>query len=228
MKLSGIGILIILIALLLAAGCTRSTPAPATLTATTAAPQPITSAAAETPVPAVTTSAPQVTVTVIHLIVPTTAWKDTELHFAFDAPQDWDVTTRLMDRPEGSQGLMYKTELVSNDAFSIITYPVNLNQDQAYRDTFRTWKPVPVETTVTINGITFDRFDSSGNGKSQVGYVAQKGSANDLGFASVITYTTNSSRMFEQEDFEKVVSSFTYFTGNRAANVTGTEIPGVR
>ena len=46
--------------------------------------------------------------------------------------------------------------------------------------------------------------------------------------AEVRYFTADNSRMFEQEDFEKVVSSFTYFTGNRAVNVTGDEIPRVR
>ncbi|MCK9630994.1 MAG: hypothetical protein M0R30_05070 [Methanoregula sp.] len=235
MKLSGTVIVLVLIALLLSAGCTTSSPASVTqsspVPSTPGGPMatwPVTTAAAEPPVPAVTASAPQVTVTVIHYIIPTKAWKDTDLHFAFEAPQDWVVTTRLVSLPEGSQGLMYKTELVPDDAFSIITYPVNLNQDQAYRDTFRNWRPAPVETTVDINGITFGRFETSAYGETHVGYVAQKASANDLGYASVITYTANSSRMFEQDDFEKVVSSFTYFTKDKAVNVTGTEIPRVR
>jgi hypothetical protein len=226
MKLSGTVLILLLIALLLSAGCTQSSPAPAATPVITAAPE-LPAAAAETPA-AVTTSAPRVTVTVIHMIVPEKAWKDSALHVAFRAPQDWTVTTRLMNLPEGSQGLMYKTELVLNDRFSIITYPISLNQDQAYRDTFRTWNPAPVETTVTINGITYDRFASSQNGASHVGYVVQKASANDLGFASVLTYTTDSSSMFEQEDFEKVVSSFNYFTKKTADEVTGTEIPRVR
>ena len=235
MKLFGTAIVLVLIALLLSAGCTTSSPAsnaqPSPVPGTPGAPMatwPATTAAAETPNSAITTGAPQVTVIVTHMIVPTKGWKDTELHFAFEAPQDWVVTTRLVKLPEGSQGLMYKTELVANDAFSIITYPVNLNQDQAYRDTFRNWRPAPVETTVDINGITFGRFETSAYGETHVGYVAQKASANDLGYASVITFTADNSRMFEQEDFEKVVSSFTYFTGNRAVNVTGDEIPRVR
>jgi len=224
MKLFGAAILLVLIALLLSAGCTQSSPAPVVQPVITAAAQPTTPAAAESPA-AVITSVPQVTVTVIHYIVPTKAWKDTGLHFAFEAPQNLNATTRLVSLPEGSQGLIYETWLVSNDVFSIVTYPVSLNQDQAYRDTFRNWRPSPVETTVTINGIIFDRFESSKDGLSHVGYVAQKGSANDLGFASVIVYSTDASRMFEKEDFEKAVSSFRYFTGDKAANVTGEEIP---
>ncbi len=69
---------------------------------------------------------------------------------------------------------------------------MSLNEDQAFRNTFRAW-PASVQTTVTINGIIFDRFESTGNGVSHVGYVAQKGSANDLGFSSVLQYTADES-----------------------------------
>jgi hypothetical protein len=223
------GIFILLTVLILASGCTQSSPAP--LPYTTVVTQPV----ATTALPAVTLPAPvtsvtpQPVVTIIHYIVPVKAWKESDLHLAFEAPQDWNVTTRLLDQPEGSQGLVYRTELVPNDVFFITTYPLSLNKDQAYRDTFRTWDPAPVQTTVTINGITYDRFESSGSGKSHVGYVVQKGSASDLGFASVLVYTTDDvSRPFDKADFERVVSSFTYFTSRDAGSVTGEEIPLVR
>jgi hypothetical protein len=230
MKPFGTGILILFIALILSAGCTRSSPPPVPQPVAKAPTQPPATAVppAETSPAVVTTSPPQVTVTLIHYIVPTKAWKDTELHFAFEAPQDWNVTTRLMSLPEGSQGLMYQTELVPDKVFSIITYPISLNQDQAYRDTFRKWSPAPVESTVTSNGIIFDRFESSMNGKTQVGYVVQKGSASDIGFASVLVYTTDTSRPFDKEDFEKVVASFTYFTKRQADTMPGKEIPRLR
>ncbi|MDP3563193.1 MAG: hypothetical protein Q8R70_01745 [Methanoregula sp.] len=182
----------------------------------------------ETPVSVATPGVPQETVTVIHYIVPLKAWKDAELHMAFKAPQDWTVKTRLVSLPEGSQGLMYQTDLIANDVFSIRTYPISLNQDQAYRDEFRKWGPAPAESTVTINGIRYDRFEISNNGKTHVGYVAQKSSANDLGYASVLVYTADASHPFEKEDFENVVSSFADFTKDRAATVQGEEIPRVR
>jgi len=225
MKPFGTGILIILIVLLLSTGCTQSSSAPVSPTVATAVMTP--GAPPATPIIA-TTSAPQVTVTVIHYIVPTKAWKDAELHIAFKAPQDWVVTTRQMNLPEGSQGLMYKTELVPNDVFSIVTYPISLNQDQAYRDTFRGWDPAPVETTVTFNGITFDRFESTKNGKTHVGYVAQKASASDIGFSSVLVFTADATQPFEKEDFDAVVASFAYLTKDNAATMPGEEIPRVR
>jgi hypothetical protein len=178
--------------------------------------------------PPVTTSAPHEIVTVIHYIVPAKVWKDSELHFTFAAPQDWVVTTRQVDQPEGSQGLRYKTELVPDDVFYIRTFPISLSDDQAFRDTFRTWDPAPVQTTVTLNDITFDRFESTKDGKTHVGYVAQKGSASDIGFSSVIVFTAETSRPFEKEDFDTVVASFAYFTRDQAATMSGEEIPRVR
>lgn len=226
MKPFGTVILVLLVLIILSAGCTRSSPAPV---APPAATQPVTPAwtAAGTTAPA-TIIPPPVTVTLIHYIVPMKAWKDTGLHIAFAAPQDWNVTTHPVSLPEGSRGLVFQTDLVSNDVFFIRTYPISLNDDQAYRTAFRTWDPAPVESTITINGIIFDRFDSSANGRSHVGYVAQKGSANDLGFSSVLVYTTDTSRPFDKEDFEKVVASFSYFTSRNADSVPGQEIPRVR
>ena len=217
------GILVFLIALLLSAGCTQSAPAPLpqTVVPTTALPA----------IPSMTTiptSVPHVIVTEIHYIQPTKVWKDSELHFTVTAPQDWNVTTRQLSLPAGSQGLIYKTDLVSNDAFYIRTFPISLNDDQAYRDTFRTWDPAPVETTVTINDITFERFESTKDGKTHVGYVARKGSANDVGFSSVLVFTSDASHPFEKEDFEKVVASFAYFTKRQADTMPGQEIPRLR
>ncbi|MFA6226051.1 MAG: hypothetical protein WC620_07735 [Methanoregula sp.] len=226
MKSLKTGIFLLLIALFLSTGCTQSAPAPVfqpvATEATIAAPP------AGTSMTAVTTSAPQVTVTVIHYIVPTKVWKDSELHFTFTVPQDWNVITRQVSLPDGSQGLIYKTELVANNVFSITTYPISFDDDQAYRNMFRTWDPAPVESTVTLNGITFDRFESAKDGKNHVGYVARKGSANDLGFSSIRVYTADQSRPFDKEDFEKVVASFAYFTKNQAATMPGEEIPRVR
>ncbi len=226
MKHFGTILMVLLIALLLSAGCTQSAPAPL--------PQPVATAATTatpviTPVTTVAMQAPVVVVvTVIHNIVPTTQWKDSELHITFSAPQNLAVTTHLIPQPEGSQGLKYQTDLIANDIFYIRTFPISLNDDQAYRDTFRAWDPTPVQTTVTINGITFDRFESTRHGKTHVGYVAQKASASDIGFSSVLVYTADTSIPFEREDFETIVASFAYFTKDQAATMPGNEIPRIR
>ncbi|MDO9324202.1 MAG: hypothetical protein Q7T80_04500 [Methanoregula sp.] len=223
MKHFGTVVLVLSLALLLSAGCTQPAPSapPVTIAATPVLP-------AVTQMTPVVTSAPQEVVTVIHYVMPKNVWKDSEHHFTFAAPQDWEVTTRQMSLPEGAQGLIFKTELVKKDVFFITTYPISLSGDQAYRDTFRTWVPIPVESTVTLNNIIFDRFESTKDGKTRVGYVAQKGSANDLGFSSVLVYTANQSHQFEKEDFETVVASFAYFTKNQESTNTGREIPLVR
>jgi hypothetical protein len=229
MKRFAISMILVIIALLLSAGCTQSSPA--------VSPQPtLPPATTETALPAltavpaapVTTVAAQVAVTVIHYIEPAKAWKDTSFHMRFSTPGSWNVSTRRLSLPEGSQGLEYQTDLVANDVFFIRTYPISRNQDQAYRDTFRKWDPAPVETTVTLNGITYERFESSKDGKTYVGYVVQKASANDVGFANVIVFIADDSRRFEKEDFETVVASFAYFTTAEASGVTGEEIPRIR
>lgn len=217
------GIMIFIIALLLsAAGCTQPSPAPAAPPATlTAPPQTVLVTAAPT-------SAPTVTVKVVHYILPLKAWKDSELHFAFRAPEDWAVKTRKVNLPEGSQGLVYQTELVPDDRFFIRSYPISLNDDQSYRNTFRTWDPAPAESTVVSNGITFDRFESVKDGMIHVGYVAQKKSASDIGFSNVFVYTADASLPYEKDEFEQVIASFAYFTTKTADQVTSNEIPRVR
>lgn len=186
-------ILLLAFALILSAGCTQSSPA---TPKAVVSPVVTTAAPATVPASSVGTSVPQTTVTVIHYVVPVKACKDTDLHIAFGAPEDWVVNTHQLILPEGSQGLEYQTDLVSNDIFSIRTFPISRNQDQSYRDLFRKWDPAPVESTVTLNGITFNRFESTKGGKTQVAYVAHKISANDIGFSSVLVFTADASHPF--------------------------------
>jgi hypothetical protein len=138
------------------------------------------------------------------------------------------VTTQQADLPEGSQGLEFTTTLVPNDIFTITTFPISRNQDQDYRNRFRQWKPAPAESTVTIGNIVFDRFESAGSGKTQVGYVGRKSSANDLGYSSVISFIADDARPFEKEDFENVVQTFSYLNKQSVLTATGEEIPRVR
>lgn len=127
MKLFGTIILVLLVSILLSAGCTQPSPIPGTVEIATPSPVMTTTPAVLTPITAAPTSAPQVIVTIVHYIVPTKQWKDSEHHFTFAAPQDLTVTTRRMIQPDGSEGLMYQTDLVSNDGFFITTYPISLN-----------------------------------------------------------------------------------------------------
>jgi hypothetical protein len=176
-----------------------------------------------TPATAITAFAPAVNVTIIHYVIPVKAWNDTELRFAFEVPQDWMVKTRQLSLPEGSQGLEYQTDLVSNDIFYIRIYPISRNQDQANRDAFRKWQQAPGESTVTYNNIVYERFESIKEGKTQIGY-----NASDIRFDSVFVFTVDTSHPFEEEDFDKVVESFAFFTKNKVLAVPGDEIPRVR
>jgi predicted oxidoreductase (fatty acid repression mutant protein) len=79
---------------------------------------------------------------------------------------------------------------------------------------------------VTMNEITYDRFESTSGGKSRVAYVARKSSANERGFASVLVFTADDNDRFQKADFEKIVASFRYFSAGSAGSVQGEEVPG--
>lgn len=201
------------------AGCTQSTgTGPETTTSPVTTP-PLTEA-----VTVAATSTPEPVVTIIHYVSQVRDIKDSELLFALQVPVEWNVTTRRIDNPDNSGGLMYQTDLVGNDVFSIRTYSISHSQDQAFRDEFRKWSPAPTETTVKINDITCDRFESASDDKTRVAYVARKTSANERGYASVLFFAANTSNQFEKEDFEKIVSSFRYFSGSDAKTTPGEEI----
>ncbi|NMB79708.1 MAG: hypothetical protein GYA23_11520 [Methanomicrobiales archaeon] len=224
-----IGLFLLVIALLFSAGCTQSPPAAIpTPDVTPAAP-------AQPPAPATTalpaappTKAPVETVTVVHYIEEEKAWQDSVLRIAFRTPDSWTVTTRQVLLPDGSDGLEFRTTLVPADTFYITTFPISRNQDQDYRNSFRKWTPAPTESTVTVNNIVFDRFESTYGGKTKVGYVARKSSANDLGYSSVIYFVSDDAKPFEKEDYETVVSSFNYLNKQTVATANGNEIPRVR
>ena len=228
-RFAAVLVLIVLSALI--AGCTQpQTAVPATPVATQepAAQPPATEVIPATPAAPAATSVPVQTVTVIRYVVPDKTWKDSKLQITFKVPENWAVTTHQMSLPDGSQGLEFKTDLVAEDAFYIMTFPISRNQDQDYRNSFRKWTPVPDESTVTINNIVFDRFESTFNGMTKVGYVARKSSANDLGYSSVIYFIADDSKQFQQDDFEKVVQSFAYLTKTGAPSAAGEEIPRIR
>jgi hypothetical protein len=205
---------------ILCAGCTQpsgtSTIIPA---APVPSPSPVLVESSAVPV------TPEPVVTVIRYISQTRDIKDPELLFALQVPVEWDVTTRRLDDVSGSGGLVYQTDLVKDNVFFIRTWSISSSRDQTYRDEFRAWSPPPAETTVKINGITFDRFESVLGGIIRVGYVARKTSANERGYASVLFFSADTGNPFEKEDFEKVVSSFRYFSGSDAGTVSGEEIP---
>lgn len=210
----------VMILWILCAGCTQPS---GTSTIIPAAPVP-------SPFPVLVESSavpktPEPVVTVIRYISQTRDIKDPELLFALQVPIEWNVTTRRLDDASGSGGLVYQTDLVKNNVFFIRTWSISNSRDQAYRDEFRAWSPPPAETTVKINGIIFDRFESVLGGIIRVGYVARKASANERGYASVLFFSADTGNPFEKEDFEKVVSSFRYFSGSNVKTLFGEEIP---
>jgi hypothetical protein len=201
---------------ILLAGCTQSA---GTGPETTAAPVP-----SPTPTEAVTaaTTVPQPVVTVIHYISQTKDIKDAELLFALRVPVEWNVSSYQLMRTDTPD---YRTDLAAGTVFSIYSYYYSQNKDEVYREQFRQWSPAPTETSVTINDITFDRFESTANGTTNVSYIMRGSSANERGYASVLVFTARDSNRFEKEDFEKIVSSFRYFDGRSASTEPGEEIP---
>ncbi len=145
--------------------------------------------------------------------------KHPELLFTLQVPVEWNVISYKLNNVG-----VYQTDLVENNVFYIKTYTASSNKEQEYRDQFRNWSPSPTETTVTVNEITYDRFESTSDSNTSVAYVAHKSSANERGYASVIVFVADTTNRFEKEDFEKIVTSFRYFSGNNASSMPGEEI----
>jgi len=228
MRCPGIFIVLLVIACIFIAGCTQSSgtdPVTTVVPVTSPPPaEPVTPA--PTPVP---TKIPTPVVTIVRQAPVLKDAKDSQLMFALQVPEEWNISTRRLNNPENFEGFMYQTDLVGNDmvgndTFSINTFTDYRNREQNYRDAFLEWSPAPNRTIVTINGIGFDRFESTADGTTQVGYVARKGSTNEQGYLSVIYFSAQTCNQYEKEDYEKVVSSFRYFTRETASTVPGEEI----
>ncbi len=217
MKKYAILLMAIVVFGILLAGCTQSSgPSPVTTAAPVSTPFPTTG------VTTVATTAPQPVVTVIRYISQTKEVRDPDLLFALQVPVEWNVSTyRLMrtDTPD------YRTDLPAGTLFSISSYYYSQNKDKEYRDQFRQWSPAPNVTTVTMNDITYDRFESTSDGWTNVSYIVRGSSANERGYISVLVFTARDSNRFEKEDLEKVVSSFRYFGGKSGGTEPGEEIP---
>lgn len=202
------------------AGCTQSSGSGPDTTVV-----PVTTPPSAESLTVATTSTPAPVITIIRYVSQTKDIKDSELLFMLQVPVEWNVTSHRLNNPDDSGGLMYQTDLVGNDVFTIRTYSISHSQDQAFRDEFRNWIPAPNETIIKINDISYDRFESTSGSKTRVAYVARKTSANERGYASVLFLSANASSPFEKDDFEKVVSSFKYFSGGDAKTMPGEEIP---
>lgn len=205
-------------------GCTHSTSTP--LSENQTMPAELTATAVTTSSPAIqpssTITPPQeVTATVI----PLKTIKDSELWFSMQVPESCEVTKKRISNPEGYEGLVYDTILYNSDEFHIISYAISRGQDQSFRNYYRdSWKPVPNESVVTINGIIFERFESKSNGSVKVAYVGRKSSANERGFATVIEYLFHSSHEYQQKEFESFISTFHYIPAKNIKSASGEEI----
>jgi uncharacterized membrane protein YgcG len=189
---------------------------------------PVTPVITATIVPMVgATIAPQQVVTIIHQVSQVKDVKDSELLFSLQVPVEWNVSTHRLENPENFVGFMYQTDLVGNNKFFIQSYINYEERDQNYRDDCRRWSPAPIVTNVTINGIIFDRFESTANGTTNVTYVARKTSTNERGYLSVLAFSANTSSRFEKEDYDKVVSSFRYYPKEDISTMPGEEIPRI-
>jgi len=214
-------LIMVVIACLFPAGCVQPSDnrsaAPAVLQASVTTPEP-----AMTVPPAVATSAPCEVVTIIRYVSPPKDLKDSSLLFMLQVPGEWNVSTRRMMNSDTSD---YRTDLGAENAFSIYTYKITPSREQDYRDQFRQWSPAPVENPMTINDIRYDRYETRDDGNTSVAYLSRTNSANERGYGSVLVFTARDSNRFEREDFEKVVSSFRYFSVNSASLQPGEEIP---
>jgi len=218
--------ILLVAAVIFVAGCSQPSASrqytPVTTATSGAAPTPAAPVSA-TPAPI----APAQVVTIVHQISLTKDIGDRDLLFTLRVPVEWNPGTYLLRNADNSGELVYRTDLISGDVFYILTYAVSQSQDQAYRDQFRKWSPAPAETTVIINDLTCDRFESDAGGKTHVAYVVRKGSANERGYASVLVFTADDSDRFQKDDYERVVASFRYFSAHAAADMPGTDIPRI-
>jgi uncharacterized membrane protein YgcG len=230
MRYPGIFLFLVVVACIVVAGCTQSSgTGPVTTAVPVTSPSPAESVTpaptAETTVPtAAATVAPQQVVTIVHQISQVRDVKDSQLLFSLQVPVEWNISTYRIANPENFVGFMYQTDLVRNNTFSIHTFTDYRSREQNYRDECRRWVPAPDETVVIINGITFDRFESTANATTNVTYVARKNSVNEFGYLSVLAFSANTSNRFEKEDYDKVVSSFRYYGREDISTMPGEEI----
>jgi len=232
MRCQGFFPFLVVIACIFLAGCTQSSgTAMAALVTTEPPAEPVPPAlmVVEPAVPAAAAmSSPGQVATIIHQVSQVKDVKDSELLFSLQVPVEWSVSTIRLDNPENFVGFMYQTDLVKNDTFYIHTYENYRNRDQNYRDEAKGWVPAPNASMVTINGITFDRFESTANGKTRVTYVSRQTCMNDYGYLSVLSFTADTtSNRFAVEDYERVVASFRYYSSEKVSTMPGEEIPRI-
>jgi len=225
MRYPGIFLLLAVIACIIIAGCTQvSGTAPVTATAPVASAPPVTPAIEPANSTPVITSTPQGVVTIVHQVSLVKDVKDSERLFSLQVPVEWSPSTYRLDNPENFIGFMYQTDLRKNNTFYIHTFSNYHSREQNYRDECKRWVPAPNESVVTINGLVFDRFESTANSTTNVTYVMRQTDMNERGFLSVLAFSANTSNRFEAEDYDKVVASFRYYGKDDCTTIPGEEI----
>jgi hypothetical protein len=218
-------IFIVFLGIILVAGCTQQTKTPQPVPST----RETTTAGTSVPVNAITSPASTRPPVSLDKTI-----KDSELDFALSVPSTWNGTTIRSINAEGFEGLGYLTNFSrdagkpvsdSSEEFTILTYAITRGQDQSFRTDLReNWIPQPAESTVTVNNIVFDRFETSSNGITAVAYVVRKASANEKGFASVIFFKVrDAGSTYSAETFDAVAQSFRYLTQKEVASLPGEE-----
>lgn len=235
MKHPGIVLLCIVAVMLAAAGCTKpSGPSAGASAVTVVTPDQTDQQVSDPAASPAPTAAPEATGTPaatntsrVHYISQVRDIKDTQHLFSVQVPVEWrGIQTYQIDNPENYMGTMFKTDLLPNNTFSIITFSNYQSREQNYRDDCQRWIPAPNATRVTINGLTFDRYESAARGITNVTYVLRLSSMNDYGFLSVISFSADTSaNPFAVEDYDRVVQSFRYYPKDQASLMSGTEIP---
>jgi len=163
--------------------------------------------------------------------------KDSRLWFSVNVPETWNGTSEWEGGYDTWTGLYFYTNLgveervngqnssalrINSSKIFIMTYTITRNQDQDYRNYYRdNWKPEPVESIEKFNGITFNRFESKGEGTA-VAYVSKKASANERGLATVIRFYI--SPLECQDQIEMIVHSFRYLS---AREINTGSAPGI-
>ena len=220
-KCETIFLVIVVFTCIFLAGCVQPSDknpvTPAVSQAAVQSPEPVTTV----PLAAVTDT-PAAVATVIRYVSPPRDLKDSKLLFMLQVPAAWNVSTLQLTKSDTSD---YRTDLVTGNIFSIISYPAFRSREQEFREEFRQWSPAAAGTGVTINGIRYERFESRADGNTTVAYLPNTNSANERGYASVLIFVARDCNRFDTEDFEAVVSSFRYISAASAAASPGEEIP---
>lgn len=173
------------------------------------------------------TGIPEPVVTMVRYISQVRDVKDSRLLFSLQVPVEWSLSTYRIENPENYEGYMYQTDVIGNNTFYIHTFIDYRSREQNYRDDCRRWVPAPAESVVVINDITFDRFESTSDGRTNVMYVARKTGVNDFGYLSVLSFSADAGNPFGKEDYEKVIASFRYHGRESVSTMPGEEIPRI-